>query len=124
MRRRNLKLHHYALAEQLSHDATPLRIERLPAYWLACATVPIRRVVLIAFLAMQVGMNPRTIPAFVLLGGFVRPLPISFRIPPQSGECVGESRWRLGRGEGLTEFVQRYFHMMSEALALRKTRDP
>ena len=68
--------------------------------------VPIRCVALVAFLTMQVGMNPRTFDAFVPLRGFVRSRPIALRIPPESGEGERESRWRLGRGEGLPEFVE------------------
>ena len=34
-------------------------------------------------LAMQVGVNPRTLDAFVLLRGFVRPCPITFGVKPQ-----------------------------------------
>jgi hypothetical protein len=51
-------------------------------------------------------MNPRTVDAFVLLSGFVGPGPVAFPIPPQSGECVRESRWRFGRCERLAELVQ------------------
>ena len=57
------------------------------------------RVALIAFFAVEVGMHPRTLDAFVLLGGFVCSRPIAFAIPPESGEGVREFRWRLGRGE-------------------------
>ena len=48
---------------------------------------------------MQVGVHPRTLDAFVLLSGFVRSRPIALGIPPESGEGVRESGWRLGRGE-------------------------
>jgi hypothetical protein len=64
------------------------------------------RVALIAFLAMQVGVCPRTLDAFALLGGFVRSLPIALGIPPQSGEGVRDSGWRLGRRDGFTEVVR------------------
>ena len=57
-------------------------------------------------LAMQVGMNPRTLDAFVLLRGFVRPCPIALGIPPKPGKCVRQSGWRLGRRERFTEIVQ------------------
>jgi hypothetical protein len=79
------------LFQQSRRDADPLRIKWFPANGLACATVPIRRVAIIPFLAMQVSVNPRTIPAFVLLGRFVRSPPIALGIPPQSGEGVRES---------------------------------
>ena len=52
-------------------------------------------------------MDPRSLLAFVLLSGFVRPLPIALGVPPQSSESGRESgRW-LVRGKGFAEFVQR-----------------
>ena len=79
------------------------------ANWLACPTVPVSSIALIAFLSMQVGVNPRAVLAFVLLGGFVRPRPVAFPIPPQSREGVRESGRRLGCGERLSEFVEGQF---------------
>jgi len=35
----------------------------------------------------------------------VRPFPITFGIPPQSGEGERESGWRVGRGEGKTKIL-------------------
>ena len=49
---------------------------------LACTTIPVGCVVLIAFLAVQVGVHPRTLGAFVLLSRFVGPSPITLGIPP------------------------------------------
>ena len=54
---------------------------------------------------MEVGVDPRTILAFVPLRGFVGTPPIGFGIPPQSDEFGRESGRRLGRVEGLAEFV-------------------
>jgi hypothetical protein len=42
---------------------------------------------------------------YMLSGPFVRSRPIALAIPPQSGEGVRESGWRLGRGEGLAKIV-------------------
>jgi len=64
---------------------------------------------LIAFLAMKVSVNPRSIASLILLRRFVRPRPIALVIPPQSGEGVRESRWRLCRGKRVTEIVQGHF---------------
>jgi len=69
-------------------------------------TVPVSGVALIAFLAVQVGVNPRTLDALVLLRGFVRSFPIALAIPPQPGEGKRESGWRFGRFERLAKFVQ------------------
>jgi hypothetical protein len=87
------------LSQQISHDGEPFGMERFLANGLACTTVPISCVALVAFLAMEIGMNPRTILAFVPLSGFVRSRPIALGIPPQSGEGVSESGWRLTRRE-------------------------
>jgi len=92
--------------QQRIDDAQPFRIERLPAHRLASPAIPVRCVAPIALLAMQIGMHPRTLDPFVLLSGFVRSLPVLLAIPPQSGERVRESGWRLGRGERLAKFVQ------------------
>jgi hypothetical protein len=97
------------LSQQSSHDAEPFCIERLYAHGLTSPTVPVCRVALIAFFAMQVGMYPRALHAFVLLGRFVCSRPIAFGIPPQSDEGVRESGWWLGSGEGFTKFVQGHF---------------
>jgi hypothetical protein len=92
------------LCQQCLHDSQPFRIERLPADGLACPVVPVGCVALITFLAVQIGMYPRTLDAFVLLSGFVRSLPVAIAVPPQPGKCV--SGWRLGRGQRLAKFVQ------------------
>ena len=91
------------------HYPDPFRFERLPAHGFTCPTVPVRCVALIALFAMEVCVNPRSLHSFVLLRGFVRSRPITLAIPPQSGECVRETRWRFGRGEGLAKFVKRHF---------------
>jgi hypothetical protein len=54
-------------------------------------------------------VNPTALGAFVPLRRFVSPLPITFSVPPQSGEGVRESGWRLGCGKGLAEVVQSHF---------------
>lgn len=78
------------LPQQLLDDAEPFCIERFSTNGLPCAAVPIGSVVPIAFRPMEVGVNPRALSSFVLLGGFVRPLPIALAVPPQSGEGVGK----------------------------------
>jgi len=88
-----------ALFHQCFDDSEPFVIEWLPANRLRRPTIPVSSVVLIAFLAMQVGMHPRTIGAFVLLRRFVCSRPIALAVPPQSCEGRCESGWRLGRGE-------------------------
>jgi hypothetical protein len=61
---------------------------------------------LIAFLAVQVCVNPRTFDALILLGGRVRRFPISLRIPPESSEGMCQCGWWFGSREGLLEFVE------------------
>src|ERR1700758_1375709 len=88
-----------ALSQQAFHNTKPFRMQRLPADGLACPVVPIGCVALIALLTVQVSVNPRAVLAFVLLCGFVCPLPIALAIPPQPSKGVRQSGWRLGRGE-------------------------
>src|ERR1035437_8251755 len=47
------------LSQQTSHDAEPFRSEWFSANGFARSNVPVRRVVLIAFFGMQVGVYPR-----------------------------------------------------------------
>jgi hypothetical protein len=70
------------LSQQISHNGEPLGVEWFSANRLAGTTVPIACVALVAFLAVQVGVNTRTSGAFVLLSRFVGPSPITFGIPP------------------------------------------
>ena len=70
------------------------------------ARLPVGCVALIAFLAVEIRVNPRSLDAFVLLRGVVCSRPIALCIPPQSGDRVRESGWRVGRGERLAKFVQ------------------
>lgn len=41
--------------------------------------------------AQRLGMHPRTLDAFAMLRGLVRPSPIALGVPPQSGEGVHQS---------------------------------
>jgi hypothetical protein len=50
----------------------------------------------IAFLAMQVSVDPRPLGSFVLLSGFVGPIPIAFGIPPKTRKSEYQARRRLG----------------------------
>jgi len=83
----------------------PFGIERLSAYRLPRSTIPIDCVALIAFLAMQIGMDPRTLRAFIVLGRFMRLFPIALGVPPQAEECMCEFRRRFGCGERLAKIV-------------------
>jgi hypothetical protein len=100
------RVHAVALCQQLSRDAEPFRIEWFSANGLTCATIPVGGIALIAFLAMKVGVHPRTIGSFVLLGRFVGLRPIAFGIPPQAGEGLCKLGGRFGLGERLTKIVQ------------------
>jgi hypothetical protein len=60
----------------------PFRVEWFSAIGLSCSTIPVGCVVLITFLAMQVGVHPRTLGAVVLLRRVVRSFPIDLGIPP------------------------------------------
>jgi hypothetical protein len=103
-----------AIFQQRSRDAKPLRIEWLAADGLARPAIPVGSITLIAFLAMQVGVNPRTFNALILLGGLVRPRPIALAVPPETRERVRESGWGLRRGERFPKFVQGHLNSSSE----------
>lgn len=85
-----------AIAPRIPYDAEPFRIEWHSANGPARPTIPIGCVALIAFLAMQVGVHPRTLGDIVLLCGFVRSRPIALGIPPKTDEGACESRRRFG----------------------------
>ena len=68
--------------QQSSQDAEPFGIEWLSANGLAYTTIPIGCVALIAFLAVKVGMHPRTLASFILLSRLVGSRPIVLGIPP------------------------------------------
>jgi len=91
--------------QQFLYETEPLRIERLPAHRLFRPAIPVLRIALITFLAMQVGVNPRPFDALVPLGGLVCPPPIALAIPPQTSERVRESVWQFGRYERLAKVV-------------------
>src|SRR5262249_3784473 len=88
------------LCQQGLYDIDPLRIQRLSTGGLAGTSVPIRGIVLIAFLAMQVGVNPCAFPSPIFLSGFMGSLPIVLGIPPQAGERERESGRRLRSCDG------------------------
>src|ERR1035437_1522253 len=105
MQTSNHKKREVDLFQQISRDAEPFHIEWLWANSLPCSTVPIRRVALITFFAMQVGVHPRTLHAFVLLSRCVGQIPIALGIPPQADERECEFRRRCGCGERLTNIL-------------------
>ena len=69
-------------AKQAFDNAEPFPVERLPAHGFTSPTIPIGCVALIAFFPVEVRMHPRTLDAFILLRGFVRPPPIALGVPP------------------------------------------
>jgi hypothetical protein len=91
----------FDLSEQLHHNAEPLRIQRLSANGLACPTIPIRCVALIAFLAMTPGMFRSRLLSTVAPVGNVH----LFRKLPQAADVaeaanlqrMGEMFLRLSR---------------------------
>lgn len=53
-------------------------------------------------------MNPGTVGAFVLLGRFMRLLPVALRVPPEAGEGEAEIGRRLIVGNRSAKFVERH----------------
>jgi hypothetical protein len=66
------------LSQQTCHDAEPFRIEWLSAKnGLACPTIRVSCITLVALLAVEVCVHPRSVLSFVLLSGFVGSRPIA-----------------------------------------------
>lgn len=61
---------------------------------------------MIAFFAVEVGVDPGAVGALVLLCGFVGAGPVAFGVPPESGLGVGDVIGWSGCGEGLTEVIE------------------
>src|SRR5271166_5172709 len=85
--------------EQRTGDRLPFLVERRPADRLAGATVPIGGVAGVAFLAMQIGVDPIALPALVSLCGFVRAVPIAARVKPQRAQSRAQIRRRRSEAE-------------------------
>src|SRR5215471_17457204 len=78
-------------AQQFLRDLLPFLFERQRRYGLAGAAIPIRGVPRIAFLPVQVRVNPRGFGVVDILRNFVRRVPVALRIVPQRKE----RRWKL-----------------------------
>jgi hypothetical protein len=65
------------LVQDVAENAEPFPVERLPAYGLTRPAIPVGSVALIAFLAVEIRVNPRSLDAFVLLRGVVRLFPVA-----------------------------------------------
>jgi hypothetical protein len=70
------------LSQQSFHDTEPSRTQRFTRHGLPRPTIPICCVALIAFLSMEVGVDPRTLGSVVLLGRFVRQRPTALGVSP------------------------------------------
>jgi len=62
--------------KQLTDYVSPFLIKRLPANGPTRSTIPVRGIALVSFLAMQEGVDPRSVRTFALLHRFVHSLPI------------------------------------------------
>jgi hypothetical protein len=89
------------LDQKIPYDAEPFRIQWFPANWFSRPAIPVRRIAQIALLAMQVGVKPTTLGAFVLLSRFVSPLPIALGIQPHPARARLSPAGGVGGGEGL-----------------------
>src|ERR1700688_5040971 len=85
-------------AEQRLRDGPPFLFERIPAHRLLCAAVPVGGVPGVAFLSMQIGVDPVARAAFVGLRGVVRAIPVALGVQPEGAKGVAECRRRLGGG--------------------------
>src|SRR5262249_37971679 len=90
------RTHAVRLFQQRLHNTQPFPLERLTTNRFSRAPIPVCRIPLIAFLAMQIRVHPRALSPFVSLRRFVRPCPVAFAIPPQPRECQRKPRRRRG----------------------------
>ncbi len=92
----------------------PLVVQRSAKARLGGSAIPVFRIELIAFFAVQVGMNPRAVSILTGLRCFVRAIPIP------CGIALQRSLWtRQGRGIGALEWVRHVSSMPHIEQALR-----
>ena len=72
-----------ALTEQRTRDSVPLGIQRIRRHELTRAVVPVSGVSVIAFLPVQIGVDPRASPVLDAVGHLVRFIPVASRVVPQ-----------------------------------------
>jgi len=73
------------------------------------AFIPVARIFLVAFPAMEVGMNPsRFLPRLVILGDVMGAIEISPGIPPESLEHVRQARRGYRFAQRGTELFDRH----------------
>src|SRR6266852_894160 len=70
-------------AHQCVHNCHPLRFEGACRHRFAGASIPIGGVGLVAFLTMQIGVDPSARPVLLLLGALVGRVPVSLGVVPQ-----------------------------------------
>jgi len=86
VQRRCLALSH---TQQRHGDLRPFPVKRVSGWCLAGATIPVLRVRVVTFFAMQIRVNPCTCGAFVLLSRLMRSRPVAFGIPPLGPRIFG-----------------------------------
>jgi len=73
---------HYSLRAKSFHQRPPLFVERLPPKFPTRPLIPILRIPLFAFLAVQVRMHSHAVRRLQLVDQSVSARPVAFRIPP------------------------------------------
>src|SRR5262249_4209128 len=97
------------LVEQLAHDLLPLARQRLGRRRRARAPVPVARVVLVAFLAVQVGVHARGLRRLKAVDGSVRARPVALAVDPERAQRGAEPRRRLAvEAHRLAKFFERH----------------
>ena len=95
----NLKLLESRFAQQGGDDLFPLRIEWRSTARLMSAVVPVGGVRRIAFLAVEISVDPGGIGCLDRLRDLVRLAPAAFGVPP---EC-GQERWQCCGWRGMLQ---------------------
>ena len=84
--------------------------------------IPVGGIGGVAFLAMQVGVDPRGAGTFVLLRRFVGGLPIALRVPPQRRERMIQCPWRTIALQRFAEVIEGHVPDHVHTVEYRRSR--
>ena len=92
-------------SEQPLHQRGPLVFEPLPVEPPPRPFIPIVGVPCLALFLVQVGVNGHSISGFKLIHQRMRSRPVSFGVPPQSGQRRGQRCRRFFAAQRRAEFI-------------------
>jgi hypothetical protein len=80
-------------------ELTALGLEALARYVAVSPAIPVGGVGGVAFLAVEIGMDPCAVPAGDVLGDLVSGVPVATAVVPESEERGRETGGRIGQSE-------------------------